>query len=256
MDENLKNKILLTKDGKAIFHDLDEESKEWESREITESHILFHLQEPIVLEEGFTLRSYFHLIENYPLFKLIDYFLGCYLEEFQECPENGCTDPDNEIDYLCLNRVMVYEAPTSIEPSRIFSFEEDLVDEDGNIHIEDSIEYDIHFDGVSEDGLNHYAIEFTSLNKLLDHKIVIGNAKISIELPGRIEDYDNLEDKFITRETEDNNFTLYEFVKEIIWELSFCGCPEERDDKWEMIEKRAEEANLKKPEKNNDPEMD
>lgn len=234
MEDYLKGKVLIKRNGEAIRHFLDKENDEWKSGIIDPIHILFHLHEPIVIEEGFTLRNYFNFIECYPHFRLIDGFFDCYLEEYQNLITN-CYDSDKEIDYLSLNRVMSYEEHRQISLEGIEEILPETDDKEG-IEVSEHIQYFISFNGMGKDGTTSYSIMFSPLKELLDHEIKIDKAIISIELPGEIEDYENLQDKYVTRRAKDNNFTLYEFMKGIIWELSFCGCPESKEQKLKELE--------------------
>ena len=45
----------------------------------------------IILDEGFSLRSYFKLLDNYPLLAELNAFLPAYQEQYRTCPQGGCT---------------------------------------------------------------------------------------------------------------------------------------------------------------------
>lgn len=72
-----------------------------------------------------------------------------------------------------------------------------------------------------------YALDLQPLNTLLDIPLKLGKAETIIQ-------------QEITEYT--TTFSLFEFVKSIIWELSFHGLPEERDAKRIEILQLAEEA--------------
>ena len=189
-----------------------------------DSEILSYLGESVELEEGFTLRSYFYLLIMHSSLQLLDMFSTDYVEEFTKCPSKGCLFDDDEISYLSLSRIVNYEN---------LGFREN---EEDDWRIEDCID----FSGVGEESA--YAIEFSPLDKLLDYEIKIDPAVISIEQPGDLTDYEDLTEKYQDFRGKDNNFTLFEFVKSIIWELSFCGTPEDRENKVGEIQNSLDKA--------------
>jgi len=156
------------------------------------------------LEEGFTLRDYFRMIIAYDKLQQLDGFFPSYIEEYLKCPEDGCIS-DN-ISNLCLKRIVTVE-----------------LHEDG--HVLDIQNY-INFDGMgNNDGIN-WGVEFSSLNKLLDIPIKINNGTVYItKFKG---DRIDKNDEF--KSPESDSLKLFDFVSEIIWELSFCGTPENRDN--------------------------
>ncbi len=79
-----------------------------------------------------------------------------------------------------------------------------------------------------------WAIEFCPIDQLLDLPIIIGDTQIHI-CP---EDSDVSKWKSYKAE---GSISLYNFVKYIIWELSFCGTPNQRDGKRDDLDKRCEE---------------
>jgi len=90
-----------------------------------------------------------------------------------------------------------------------------------------------------------YAIEFSRMYKLAGYPIKIKN-KISVEDWRGIDNvpqshkkdfYDNM----TTELDVQPSITLIELLYSIFWELSFCGSPEQRDDKCENISKTVDD---------------
>jgi hypothetical protein len=52
----------------------------------------------IALEESYTLRSFFKMLEKYTLFAKLNAFLPSYTEQYRSCPEQGCDG--GWLDYL------------------------------------------------------------------------------------------------------------------------------------------------------------
>jgi len=220
MDEiYLQNKILISKDLNLYYYN--------DNDEITYDVIdfrtpSFYLNKQIQLEDGFTLRNYFELIEKYELFQFLDTFFGNYLEEFNNCPSQDCKN--TEINYIIINRHITYEDEHSFEPPKLLNEVEDLVtSEDGLIHIDKSITNELIVHGFNEKENTFYALDFNPLKDLLDYEIKIGETLLCI----------NNDHSYNIQDTDIN---LFEFIKSIIYELSFHGSGEDRNLKKDELE--------------------
>lgn len=165
------------------------------------------LEDNFILEEGFKLYDYFKLFENYPLLIPIvtRYYIEDYLEEFHKSIKNIEIKKDE--DYIFLKKTA----------------SEDILDKQ-----ETYINIDVSLYEPSTD--TNYAIEMSPLKNLLGYNIKL------------IEDIED-SSKTIINENKvlKANWTVYEFITEIISELSFCGPPQERNEMSENLNKMVEE---------------
>jgi hypothetical protein len=172
---------------------------------IREDNIFNFFDENVTLEEGFTLRSYFKMVERYPLLQKFDCYFPEYIREYRECPPSGCID-----DLDCIEMTKVVDITVSEKY--------DLRDL--------TVYNDIHGLGKEDQG---YAIEFTPLHEILDVPFKLGNC---VEI--------RYKDELESNEYE-TSFTFFEFLKAIIWELSFMGNPNERDASFTKIKEDVKE---------------
>ncbi len=215
--------IYITKQGIPYLRRFHEGEYYYDKFEDSDQ-ILPHLEKSVELEEGFTLRSYFWMLITYPSLQLLDKFSSDFIEEYLRCPSEECVFDDDEISYLSINRLVNYEN---------LGYEKN---EEDDWRIEDSID----FCGVGED--TNYAIEFSPLDKLLDYEVKIDPAIIVIEQSGDLTDYSDITEKYQDFRGKDDTFSLFEFVRYIIWELSFCGTPEDRENKNSEIQESIDKA--------------
>ena len=179
--------------------------------------LLKYLGFTIELEEGFTLRDLFMMVGRYPDMDRIDPFMGSYLEEFYKCPESGCTTNDN-MDVIRVQRCSQYTANNKYEDKDEFY-----------------INYNVDGRSTDPDEVD-WALEFSPLNTLLDYPIILCDHSLELEdhnisvlaLPENIKYYKT-------------NYTLWELIHAIIWELSFCGTPDQRDGKKDELMKDLED---------------
>lgn len=87
------NSITLTSQGVIIS----------EERPIETGPLLF-LSSRVELAQDFTLRSYFKLIENYPLLSELNTFFAACLERYQKSPLRDCKD--SSIDFITLTKTI------------------------------------------------------------------------------------------------------------------------------------------------------
>jgi len=151
--------------------------------------ILEFLQFPIKLEEGYTLRNFFEMIEKYTYLQYLNPYFNDYIEEYNFSPQSNCIH-DN-IHELAL---MLYI--TTIDDK-------------------DDYEYYYNFCGIDKNG-DGYVLDCIPLNKLLDIPMVIGKTILNKSI------------------INDDDVLLWDLITEVIWELSFYGTTEERNE-WSTL---------------------
>ena len=191
---------------------------EEDGRKVDPDRILQFLSESVILEEQFTLRDYFKMLEEYKHLWLLDTFTADYVKEYRECPKKGCYGK-RDIHRLALSRVVEISEYAGVQ------------------------EFEMHFDfsGIGtppKDDPNYppsldevgYAIEFCHLNELLDVPLTLDKVIFTIG-----NDFDNTV-KYPT------TFNLFELFKHVMWELSFLGTPEDRDSSRVSLHSAMEEV--------------
>jgi hypothetical protein len=172
------------------------------------------------LEDGYTLRSYFKMITEYPQLQLLDQYFQDYLDEYKKCPETGCVSEN--IEHLSLARFVCVDTEDKMKDGGV----EPWICFDG--------------EGKDEEGADiKYAVEYTPLNKLLDIPLKIGNFEVILEHHKLIDGQRTYKS---TKYSSNDYMSLFDFVHEIIWELSFTGSPKERDESCEKLFKRCEDV--------------
>lgn len=146
---------------------------------------LMSLNARVLLAEGCTLRSYFRLIERYPIFSDLNAFFSTCMEYYRSCPAGGCHDPS--LDYLILTKTI------------------EMIGFPGNPRLE--IYHSLY--GVQDGTLSE--IRMFTLEMLLDAPLKLGKLKHVV--------FGDKMDMF----EFDTVFTLFELIDAIVWELSFHG---------------------------------
>ncbi len=146
---------------------------------------LMSLNARVQLAEGCTLRSYFRLIERYPIFSDLNAFFSTCMEYYRSCPAGGCHDPS--LDYLILTKTI------------------EMIGFPGNPRLE--IYHSLY--GVQDGTLSE--IRMFTLEMLLDAPLKLGKLKHVV--------FGDKMDMF----EFDTVFTLFELIDAIVWELSFHG---------------------------------
>lgn len=228
VERNLKQKrnrihmedgLFLLKDGVILRGYYIEEIEKWGKDFVDSDEIDSLRYYPIQLEEGFTLRDYFTLVMKYPDVLKYDRFLPAYTLEAKRAPKSGCNTLDSDISHL--------ELEYTISVEDYHKIKEEL--EANGIDTNPTIDNGYHFFGRGNE--NNWGVEFSSLDEMLDYEIKIGKKIL----------YVSMEDKEFTIE-DDFRPTFQEFIQEIIWELSFGGLPDQRDELAEEIELRVDEV--------------
>ena len=148
--------------------------------------ILSFLSSQVELEESYTLRSFFQMLDRYKLLVDLDNFFPTYMEQYHNCPPEGCAAG----------------APDFLE----FSKTVEMIG-----FPEKRLEIYSTFSGVHEN--EAFEIRSLQLDSLLDLPVKLGRLKHII--------FGDLVDIF----EFETVFTLFEFIDGIAWELSFHVTP-------------------------------
>ena len=169
--------LSLKKDG-AIYH----------QEHAVDSDVLKYLSYQIGLEDKYTLRSFFEMIEKYELLGRLNSFLPTCIEQYLSCPQQGCES--DIIDHLEFSKTV-----------------EMIGYPDKKLEIYSSIR------GILENDV--VEIRSSQLNSLLDMPLKLGRLK-HVVFGDRVDIFEF-----------DTVFTLFEFIDGITWELSFHVIPEQ-----------------------------
>ena len=142
----------------------------------------------IALEETYSLRSFFKMLENYMQFAKLNAFFPSQTEHYRSCPEDGCNG--GGLDYL--------EFVKTVEmigvPEKRLEIYNSLI-------------------GVHKSQVNE--IKSMQLNSLLDIPLKLGKLK-HIVFGDRVDIFEF-----------DTVYTLFEFIDGIAWQLGFHATPEQ-----------------------------
>lgn len=150
------------------------------------ANILKYLSSQIALEEGYSLRSYFQMLDQYSVLTELNTFLPTYMAQYRNGPQQGS---DSGVPgYLEFSKTV-----------EMIGFPEK------RLEIYNS------FSGVSGNGA--FEIRSMQLDQLLDLPLKLGRLKhIIFGDPVDVFEFDTV-------------FTLFEFIDGIAWALSFQVIP-------------------------------
>jgi len=168
--------VTLLRDG-SIVH----------NGKIVESDPLMFLSFKVELEQQYTLRSFFQMIEKHPLFTKLNVFFSTYMEQYSASPKSGCFCKG--LDHLELGKTV------------------EMIGFPGKSRLE--IYNSLH--GVNGD--ERCEIRSIQLESLLDMPLKVGRLK-HIVFGDKVDIFEF-----------DTVFILFEFIDGIAWELSFHGAP-------------------------------
>jgi len=171
------NTVILKKDGSIN-----------QNGKAVESDALNSLSFQIQLGEGYTLRSFFEMLEKYPLLTKLNAFFPTFTEQYRASPKHAC---DCEaIDYLEFGKTveMIGYPEKRLEIYHSFF----------GIHGNETIE-----------------IKSMQLDSLLELPVKLGRLK-HVVFGDRVDAFEF-----------DTVYTLFEFIDGIAWELSFHGTPKQ-----------------------------
>jgi hypothetical protein len=150
---------------------------------------LMFLGHKVELGQGYTLRSFFRMIERYPVFAKLNAFLPECLEQYRACPGGECLAPG--VGHLELFKTV------------------EMMGFPGEPRLE------IYHTLCGLDGKDVCEIRSFPLENLLDMPVRIGKLKHVV-----------FGDKVDVLEF-DTVFNLFEFIEGIVWQLSFHRSPKE-----------------------------
>jgi len=153
------------------------------------SDILSFLDYQVDLDKMFSLRSFFKMLETYPVLKKLNPFISSCIEEYKASPDCGCTDAGSE--YFQIGKVI------------------EMTGFPGNPGIETYVT----FQGIKYNEI--IDIKSLWLSNMLDMVLQQGPLKHVI-FGDRIDTF-----------TFETSFNLFEFVDGISWALSFHNMPAE-----------------------------
>lgn len=142
----------------------------------------------VVLDEGCRLRSFFRMLERYPVLVQLNPFSPSYLSSFQGSPQSGCRFEEGAHLEL-LRKVEMTGFPGDPEMTIFVSFEG--------------------FSGAESCDIRPFWLE-----QLLDLPLVLGGLKHRV-FGDTIDEFDF-----------DTAFNLFELIDGICWQLSFHNLPE------------------------------
>jgi hypothetical protein len=151
-----------------------------------QSDILGFLSSEIELENGYSLRSFFEMLDQYELLIQLNSFFPTYTEQYHKCPPEGCAAGAPE--YLEFSKTV-----------EMIGFPQKR------------LEIYTSFCGIFEN--EKYEIRSLQLDSMLDLPVKLGCLKHII--------FGDSVDLF----EFDTVFTLFEFIDGIAWELSFHVTP-------------------------------
>ncbi len=146
------------------------------------------LSSQISLEPGYLLRSFFEMIEKYPIYEKFSPFFPSHLEQFRQSPNQGCNG--GLFDYLEFNKTIEMIAV----PEKRLEIYNSLL-------------------GVAGDETGE--IKSIQLVHLLDLPVKLGRLK-HIVFGDRVDIFEF-----------DTVYTLFDFIDGVAWHLSFHGTPEQ-----------------------------
>ena len=170
------NSATLKKNGAIVYNG-----------EMVTSDAIHLLGAQITLDEEYTLRSFFEMLDKYALLAKLNAFLPTYREHYHACPKYGCDA--GMLDYL--------EFGKTVEMIGV---------PDKRLEIYNSL-FGCHAGEASE-------IRSMQLAQLLDLPLKLGKLK-HIVFGDRVDLFEF-----------DTVYTLFEFIDGIAWELSFHVTPE------------------------------
>ncbi|MEJ2661727.1 MAG: hypothetical protein P8Z73_13530 [Desulfobacteraceae bacterium] len=170
------NRVILQPDGQLKTETRD-----------TVQQPLACLGHQVQLDPGCRLRSYFEMLEKYPVLMQLGAFYDHILDQYRRCPADGC----------------LWEAFEHLELAKTV----EMIGYPGSPRLEI---YNV-FHGVNQ--TQHCEIRSLAMEFLLDMPLRLGRLK-HVVFGDNVDTFDF-----------DTVYTLFEFIDSIAWELSFHGTP-------------------------------
>jgi len=142
----------------------------------------------ITLEKGYTLRSFFKMLDKYNLFLKLNAFYPVFTKQYHSCPKQGCATA--LVDYL--------EFSKTVEMIGVPDKRLEIYNALSGIHVNEASE-----------------IKSMQLDSLLDLPLRLGRLK-HIVFGDRVDIFEF-----------DTVYTLFELIDGIGWQLSFHATPDQ-----------------------------
>ena len=156
--------------------------------QIVRTSALGYLTYRVDLAPGYCLRSFFRMVEKYPLLAELSAFFGSYLEQYRACPDSGCdTAGFEQLEFTKRVEMIGYPGEPRLEIYHALK-------------------------GIS--GAQSSDIKSSRLVGLLDLPLSLGKLK-HVVFGDKMDAFDF-----------DTVINLFEFIDGIAWELSFHGTPD------------------------------
>lgn len=210
---DMNSDLRLCKGGKLYYRRWSTEDRKGEVFDVTDNPLRFLMRE-CELENGVTLRDVFDLIEMH--IDELEPILGNWVDKFIEESKQPCEN----------------ESSSEIEKLELYWF----LDSDEEFGTS-GMAYPA-FHGIGTNG-DKYGLDFSACNSIVDIPLVLKeNAEIlTRKQNGESSDYSTIPLPGVS-------YTLIQILYGIIWELSFFGPPEKRDQEAEKIIEAAKDARL------------
>lgn len=239
--------IIMTRNHLIYENDYNPKHKEYRKEEVVS--LIPFLNNVIQIEPDVTLYDFFHflsrdksLIQTIFASHMGHFLLSPYLEELEKNydekeEENSeklvCIELSWIVDSFCYSE-FYNENKDNKELNRIFGEPSPPTKESDNKN-EIDIYIDVH--GIGDDpDRTFYGIEFTPLYKLKDLPIHLNT---NFKIKKRNVKSKNKKPKILIE--GEKEFSVYDVIGSILSEITFCGFPEDRDDRWEEIKNSYED---------------
>lgn len=241
----MSGKLTIAKGGKLLqtewVYDDEKEEGSYVTSELDDFAATGLLFEHCELADDITLRDIFLLLEkNLDFYQVV---IRNWVEELVREGLDGPTVPDNESPYIDYLELYWHFEGSKFEGKRTlggYSFpefhgvskaltEEELKD----------------YPGFKAGDVINIAVDFTPTNKLMDLPVKLKKkpwiAEDDLDIDFKTADKQEVLNSYWSTDSYDDCiYTLGHILYGIIWELSFCGSPKDRDDKAEMLKERVE----------------
>ena len=171
------NQITLNTNGQIV-----------DQRELRPAQILSYLCWQVQLQDGYCLRSFFRMLDHYPILAELNDFFPQYQEQYRACDAANCTC--DSIDSLEFSKTVEMIGV----PERRLEIYNSLT-------------------GIGQE--NRTEIKFMQLASLLDLPLTLGGLR-HVVFGDQVDIFEF-----------DTVFTLFELIDGIAWQLSFHGTPEQ-----------------------------
>lgn len=210
----------LTKNG-VVGRGYDPDKGEYEMG-VVDSLLPYLLHEVTEVEDGFTVRDLLNILKEHKKEvneDLVAYTCGIQIDPFiDELEKEKENDPG-------IDRV-VFQRYAEIDK-----------DEDDDLEPFKKYEERINVHGMKNGEDTHYAIDFVSMNEIADSIIELEES-FYIHYHNRI--YEEKDFGFYWMKIDKRPFTLIDVIGSFLWEITFNGYPDNRQERIDTINERSE----------------